>query len=305
MRRLPVLVLALALVHCGGDEQRTCVFDADCGSGAFCAGLDGGNEWEGTCRTLPREGDECIEGQCREELNCNFGYEPPVCLPLSPVGGRCGRDDDCDPVPWDGYDPWTGVCDTDASPPVCVPNSSIPAGGSCRFSRACAAPNGCVEGACRGPGALGEACLRTDLPDGRRACQDGLYCSTDDVCVRGGVEGEHCSPYGPRCAEGLFCYSQEAVCHAPLAEGETCIRGDQCADGLFCSSRAVCRAPLALGEGCWGADRCAEGLFCYTREAVCHGPLAAGEACEPRHDVCAEGLTCESVREVCEAAGSD
>ena len=136
-------------------------------------------------------------------------------------------------------------------------------------------------------------------------CDDGLFCTTTDVCS-GGV----CGGSGDPCLGGDTCNDQ---CNEAL---DTCAEtGTVCEDGLYCTGNDTCQSgtctggedPCSSGDAC--NSTCNEALFhCYAAEgASCSGGacnetgmclLEQGGTCSSDADClvggCVDGVCCES-----------
>lgn len=170
------------------------------------------------------------------------------------------------------------------------------------------------------------------------ACDDGLFCTTDDVC-----SGSTCGGTARACSDGIDCNGEESCDEAgdACAPGTpTCAAGTMCepssdtciatCDG--CSVDGICRAdgeinPANECEVCdpaasstaWSANDgagCDDGLFCTTGEtcssAACAGgaPLDCGdgvacnglETCDETTAACLPGATTCASGETCDAS---
>jgi hypothetical protein len=223
-------------------------------------------------------------------------------------------------------------------------SSSVPGTLESKWTQECA--DGCViDGTCVGAGTTSpdNPCLACDPSrstgsfsprDGHR-CDDGAFCTIEDVC-RAGVCGG-----SPRsCDDGVAC-NGTATCSeaddACLTGVPTCAANQVC-DALSGSCRASCTGCL-IGEVChgdgqanpgnpcevclvassrsaWSANhgaRCDDGLFC-TDGDVCTGTQCGGsardcsdevacngvESCDEASDSCTRGATSCAAGEVCD-----
>lgn len=173
-----------------------------------------------------------------------------------------------------------------------------------------------VEGACRVPAALGEACAYAEsgdrLPSETQLliqCEAGLGCSPfTSTCVATCVRGARCFEREAHpCGEdtGLVCVSSSpsypwpGFCDAPRSAGEPCDDYDDCEASLDCALDADedvrrCQPRLANGEPCSWDEACQSNV-CPPSSGlgghVCADPAAVGEPCDA-NEHCASGY-CE------------
>ncbi|HEY3818541.1 MAG TPA: Dickkopf N-terminal cysteine-rich domain-containing protein [Polyangiaceae bacterium] len=136
-------------------------------------------------------------------------------------------------------------------------------------------------------------------------CQDGLACvgykiGVDGTCKKPPALKEACTlqPYGtlvnvaasaihhPACAPGAYC--DGSTCQARIQPGKSCSKSDACAPGLSCVM-GKCGLRPGVGTACAGPGDCAYGLWCERG-----GDAGAGKCAAKR----AEGQDC-TVREAC------
>lgn len=173
------------------------------------------------------EGLVAIEGDCRDDLDCQLGSRcdahlyrcPGSCVPLIPVGENC--------------EGMAGVQE-------CVPGAS------------------CLRGTCTVLPGEGEPCHVEDNP-----CAPGLHCTengTSEICVRN--TAGPCR-YNDDCAPGYQCEGEEPWAEPPVigscaprkVGGAECEPGEQeCEPFHFCDSETrVCTKYGDTGESC-GTD---------------------------------------------------
>src|SRR5690606_8836555 len=163
---------------------------------------------------------------------------------------------------------------------LCEEDCSAIATGACEISV-------CNDGS--HPGEVGQ-CVTIPAADGT-SCDDGLFCTTGDVCEAGVCQGAalDCGA-GDACSE-MVCDEEVDACVArPINEGEACD------DGLFCTTGDVCVAGGCQGEGprdCGEAAQCGAGVCDETADECVPTPVPEGEACD-------DGLFC-TVGETCQA----
>lgn len=161
--------------------------------------------------------------------------------------------------------------------------------------------NVCTDEVCdpADPGADASGCT---YPDNTAACDDGLFCTTGDICG-GGI----CAGSALDCNDGNPCTGD--ACNEG---GNACVHTDNtdpCDDGLFCTSGDACSggacagAALDCGDGnactddscddtldaCVNANNtapCSDSLFCTT------GDLCGGGTCSGVAVVCNDGNAC-------------
>lgn len=200
------------------------------------------------------------------------------------------------------------------------------AGEPCADDAHCTAGLYCslVDGACRAPAALGEACAYaapadpqpTDCPLLIR-CEAGLTCSPfTSTCVARCARGSWCSGVRESACgvdTGLVCirtsrgWPYGGFCDFPHAAGEHCDDYDDCEAPLLCTPDPVadvstCRAKLPNGEPCANEYECESDLCEYSLsgdERVCVGPAALGEFCY-RDELCESGF-CDFMTGQCAA----
>lgn len=262
------------------DATGTCVYvnnSLPCDDGLFCTDVDacsgglcvGGIDDPCAALVCDEAGSRCVE--CLADAHCDDGNSctddvctanscgnPPNSLPCEDglfcttndvcSGGTCvGGPDPCVP---------TALCDENSS--SCV---------DCLTSADCDDGNVCTTDTC-----LFGFCANDNntLP-----CDDGDFCSANDVCSAGfcvgsgdPCPGQLCDEGGDRCAE---CFTV-ADCSA---DGVACT-ADQCTDGLcaYVPADAVCDD----GVFCNGAETCDVVLGCLAWSNPCDDPALCDEA---------------------------
>jgi hypothetical protein len=228
---------------CGNELQGN--YD-DCAAGLWCS-------WSGICEVAPAAGDPCFEGNCGDELYCDWNTSTCVARP--------GEGELCWDTPCaDGlYCDWQ----TKAEPPYC--RRFAQEGEPCD-QRECADELWCIDGLrCVAAPEEGEPCLFGSV------CADGIVCQLESgLCVAPPEEGQPCVEN--TCASGSWCDTAMdptgvGICAPRLANDEMCSGHRQCQSG-YCPNGFCWPVPLE-GEGCEGAGLCAGGLVCN------------GTTCEP------------------------
>jgi len=195
----------------------------------------------------------------------------PDVIAVRAIGEPCQNDQECDDGLW---------CNGDER---CVD-------GLCtNGSRDCSA----VADQCNDPGCDEEAdaCLAAPRPD-NTACDDGLYCTENDVCTAGTCSGDDrdCSFVAGDCTD--------ASCNDDLdqCEGVPKADGSPCEDGLYCTENDQC-----VGGGCQSGPQrdcsasggsCVDGV-CNEDSDQCEGnALPDGTSCDDS-DLCTTGDECQ------------
>jgi len=143
---------------------------------------------------------------------------------------------------------------------------SQPEGQPCRFSVECKEGLACegygigVDGVCKKPPKLGDACIIQRF---------------GNILNVAAVE-----PHHPACAAGLWCDGSK--CQRRVAAGGSCGGTASCAAGLACVM-GKCNKPGAVGAKCNVTADCAFGIWCDhtagTGDGVCANRRGAGELC--------------------------
>jgi hypothetical protein len=204
-----------------GDQ---CDDDGDCDRGSFCNGGLGTGTVMGICTASKAAGQTCkTDEECMGELACvgNFGAINGICRDVRPPGATCDANGGfyschgnqlCNSAR-----DMTGTCT--AAPALgqaCVNVNGTPA---CGFFLAC------VNGLCREPGGIGEACGNPPFFGGfgsEFGCNIDLFCDRD-------LTG---APMG--------------TCREPQANGASCAYEDNCASD-YCQGTDFSMNPPRLG----------------------------------------------------------
>lgn len=157
---------------------------------------------------------------------------------------------------------------------------------SCRFEAPATActddNNGCTDDVCNAAG----LCQHLDnvLP-----CDDGLFCTVNDVCGAGQCNGvaRDCSGAADQCNDGI-CDEAKDRCTSPKPNGTACN------DGNACTRTDKCRAGACVGSNpivCTTADQCYDAV-CDTSSGTCgNQPKLNGTPCNDG-DACTQSDTC-------------
>ncbi len=235
--------------------------DTDCASngGLFCDGMGA-----------------CVE--CNDDTQCTIAdqCDVPAC-----IANVCGQEPQAAGTACDDqlFCTFSDTCDGNG---ICVGDGDP-----------CPGPDGdsnCAE-ACN---EAADNCTGND-PNGA-TCDDGLFCTGQDVCNGAGT----CNGGGDPCAGA----DGDADCSESCDEAaNTCTGADpngaSCDDGLFCTVTDTCNAGACTGADnpCPGADGdgdCSEGCNEATNDCT---------AIDPRGSACNDGLFCTATDQ-CDAVGA-
>jgi hypothetical protein len=208
------------------------------------------------------DGSQCDDGlYCTENDACQSG----VC-----VGGTqkfCPSPDSCH----------VGACDEGKKSCGSAPGNdgaSCDDGDPCTYSGTCSAGtcskgpavdcsafNGtCADGVC--DPVLG--CVAKPKNDGA-ACDDGLYCTVNDVCKAGACSGapNTCAPPGNVCMIGTCNEAQKSCVAVPGNNGNACSDGNPCHVSATCSNgNCLGGVPGNQGAACDDGNGCTSGTTC-------------------------------------------
>ncbi len=246
---------------------------APCDDGVSCTGVD-----------------VCSEGSCQGTDICPVGS---VCDPgTNACAETCFSDPDCS----DGNPCTDDVCIINNQLEVVVPgtcrhtNNSAP----CDDQVACTSGDVCNAGACVGtPNNLicddqnpctFDACLVSaggcSHVNNTSPCDDGLSCTSPDVCSGGSCHGQD------TCPAGLFCDSGSNACLQGCASALNCSDGNPCTDDLCqagvcshvnntspCNDGIACTSPdVCSGGSCTGPPNCPADQVCNALTGQCAPP---------------------------------
>jgi len=145
----------------------------------------------------------------------------------------------------------------------------------------------CNNGVCD---EVGDSCVSQPKSDGT-LCDDGLYCTVNDVCTSGmcGGEARDCSAFGDQCNDG--------VCDEDLNQclSQPKVDGTSCDDGLYCNVGETCQSGVCTGgatRDCDDFDICTTDSCNEATDSCEHSPAAADGT------LCDDGLYC-TVNDVC------
>jgi uncharacterized protein (TIGR03382 family) len=161
----------------------------------------------------------------------------------------------------------------------------------------------CDKGACdacsvAAGGAVDGVCAFNHAP-----CDDGLRCTSGDVCTAGACHGTPLSCPADACHQASSCDPTIGSCRpaANKPDGTACDDGDKCTANDACTGGACAGAPVA----CPGADAC-NAARCDPSQGCQLDRKADGTACDDgdkctRDDACLAGA-CKGVSVPCAAA---
>lgn len=266
MRKLVLVVAALALVGCGDDDTRM-MMGRDTGPRDTGGGVDVGGGMDTGGGTDTGGGVDTGGGT-------DSGGMGGMCPP-----GACNLESNEGCAPGEGC--YWGAAEAGADPaPICV------AAGTAGTGASCTAPNDCQEGhlcqagncatvCCGGSDlncntAAGEMCLNlvdgdTGEPLGFGACVTPSGCSLTAQNCESGTDG--CYPVGGDGATDCFPAGD-------AAPGEACRASNSCRAGSVCLADGNCAKICAIGGGepsCDGEQVC-NGLSGFEDAGVCVDP---------------------------------
>ena len=262
-----------------------------CAGGAECA--DTCNDQADTCflaagTACTADTNECTDDVCDGSGSCTHPNNSAPC----DDGLFCNGEDTCaagscsahDGDPCAGGGECADTCNETAD--SCL----LPAGTACTDDG-----NGCTDDVCNSAG-------KCTHPPNSDPCDDGLFCTSGDLCVNG-----VCSGQTPTCAAGGDCNDacSESADHCFNPAGSACTDdGDVCTDDV-CDGAGTCdhpnnTAPCDDGVFCNGPDTCAAGACTVHAGDPCPGPDGDDdcvETCNEAADACSlndsDGAACD------------
>ncbi|MFN2426118.1 MAG: dockerin type I domain-containing protein [Candidatus Binatia bacterium] len=306
----PVDVVAADGTSC--DDGQFCTVDDVCTAGS-CAGVTN------TCD----DANDCTADTCNEQRNLcqhNDADDGTSCED----GSACTTGDTCDNGECEGGE--AVVCSDDN---LCTTDTCDAATGECVFSNNtescddglfCTAGDVCTDGACVGGTGNGcddedgctvdscdeatDGCTYGPAEDGA-VCDDGLFCTVDDVCTAG-----ICSGATPNtCDDANDCTNDSCNEGSNSCKNTPANNGDPCDDGSFCTVDDTCQAGNCVaqprvceddnsctddscdeeGDLCAFVNNsapCDDGLFCTT------GDTCGGGTCSVFLPTCDDANAC-------------
>jgi cysteine-rich repeat protein len=200
-------------------------------------------------------------------------------------GSLCGNGvfnpgEECDDGNLDDNDCCSSVCTNKAAGSTCADDGNV-----------------CTDDKCNGAG----LCLHVN---NTAACDDGLFCTINDVCVSRVCQGQarDCSAAADACNDGVCDDTADACVPQPKSDGTVCD------DGSACTQADVCQAGVCTGTDpvvCAPLAPCHEGGVCDPATGQCPTAVSAngtpcddGNACT-RVDVCQAGACVGTTPVVC------
>lgn len=316
------------------DDGDPCTTGGTCNSVGMCVGASGCVEDDNPCTTIactPRgcearitpDGSMCPSGSDESAMCCAGG-----CVDTMRDADHCGscanrcstglcRDGSCAACLVDA-DCALATLTTCTSEARCV-------AGSCSYT---VRPTHClIMGVCYADGetASGNPCRvcigGSESWTTRTTCDDGDFCTENDVCVDLGIVGR-CDPGPARdCDDRNSCTldscneSANRCDHVSRPSGSSCDDGDRCTTSDECDDRRCAGRPACPAPGPCERSLCDTGTGACSIEYLTHGtpcndgdPCTTGESCRAGMGgvtVCRDGNpTCRDPSE-CEAASCD
>lgn len=272
--------------------------DNDCDGQTDEAGCDDGN---------PCTGDNCLgaKGCAHTQLDgpvCDA--DGSKCTPLDKCSaGVCTKGealncDDKNPCTIDTCEPGAGCKHSGADGLPCSDDNpctqgDVCAGTDCKagVAKVCNPPDGCHTAQC--DLATG-ACKFTAAPD-LTPCDDGLLCTTADVCAAGSCAGKpkNCNDGNPctqdSCIPSTGC-SFSLQGEIPCNDGDECTAGDLCVGGECIGQLMDVFAPLSA-KGCNDGDPCT--MDTCDPSSGCVSKLLNGATCDDG-DPCTAKEQCQN-----------
>ncbi|HYC55804.1 MAG TPA: hypothetical protein VEL28_12795, partial [Candidatus Binatia bacterium] len=227
----------------------------DCNDSEICTD-DSCNEALDQCSNLPNAAP-CDDGlYCTINDTCSGGSCSGT--PRSCADSNVCTDDACN----EAADTCTNINNTAACNDgfFCTVGDVCSAGACAGTARDCADSNVCTNDSCN---EAGNFCAHAN---NSIVCNDGLYCTVDDVCS-GGV----CTGPPRNCSDGNLC--TDDVCSEAADVCTNPNNAAPCNDGLFCTDTDTCSGGACLGTG----DACDDGNVC-TDDACNEGADSCGYA---------------------------
>ena len=206
-----------------------------------------------------------------------YGYcHDNSCHPPAELGELCSNNDDCISRRCD-----VGLNTTNTN--QCIPNDGEGRiDDFCTHNSHCGNRN-CVEGACRAPVALGQACeTNAGCLSGR--CDSGWNTTNTERCIPNDGTGR----VGDFCTHNNHCQNTNCVgnqCRAPVGLGESCETNAGCSSGRCDSGSNTTNTERCIpndGTGQIG-NYCTHNNHCQNTNCVddqCRAPADLGESCE-------------------------
>jgi len=288
----------------GCDDGAFCTVGETCSGGACGAGAPRACADLNACTadSCDEAGDTCVnDSAVLDGMTCDDGLFCTV--PDTCASGVCGG-------------PARGCSDANACTSdscneggdTCV-NDPVPLNGaSCDDGLFCTVPDTCASGICGGAARscadlafctadtcneAGDTCVNDPVPMNGASCDDGLFCTTGEICGAGTCG----SGVARSCNDANACTADSCNELADACVNDSApLNGAACSDGLFCTNPDTC-----TGGVCGGPARaCADATFCNGVETCDEGldACAAGAApCSADAYTCT--ITCDEATDTC------
>ncbi|MFT7624442.1 MAG: hypothetical protein ACI9WU_003630 [Myxococcota bacterium] len=276
----------------------TLIPDAPCQDGDACT-LDDLCDDSGVCTggafIACDDGDLCTLDVCEPTVGCAFVPDLTPCCVVD--GGTVALCDDDDPCTTDSCDPATYAC------------TNMPFDGACDDGDLCTDAGTCTDGLCvalalscdDGQPCTEDFCSPTEgcahLPLSGSACDDGLVCSTDDLCIDGVCTADTsqcaCTPTLDADADGARVSALQIGTDGQVGSGldvdgdpATCAPAGDCAAGVdnaFAPLAGLANEALAsaVAEGTINLLLELPGDKSADMELRVHQGEESGDGCEP------------------------
>ncbi len=286
---------------CVGASACTCESSADCDDGLACTNdiCNGGQ-----CEFVPVAGTCVIDNSCLTEGETKTDNPCMLCDP--PRSALSWSIAICD----DGQSCTDDSCDLGSGDCAFAPNDA----NSCNDGDDCTADDHCAGGLCVGTCecTLDTDCAANPPPQCQRwtctsfncvavpdavlngaDCDDGLFCTTGDVCSAGVCGGEptDCGPVSGLCTLGVCDEDADACVAVDAASGTSCDDADPCTEGDLCDASGNCQG---VAKDCSELDT--DCMLGVCNAGNCQGSVQEGISCED-DDVCTEMEQCNSAGE--------
>lgn len=146
------------------------------------------------------------------------------------------------------------------------------------------------------PGQVG-SCVVVNAPTGTE-CEDGLFCTVDDVCAEGQCLGgpqNDCGEEPPACSV-VTCDEATQTCGVgPAGDGSPCVPSSLCEINGTCQGGECTGTPKDCSFS--PLSECNSNLVCDPATGACGGtpdPAKDGAACSLSGDPCMSGKTCSN-----------
>lgn len=301
--------------------------DSSCDDGSACTA--GESCQHGTCGSPVTTVTCGAQGQCRDAGTCDAAtgrcstpakVDGTACTDSDACtrgetcqNGGCGSPSstiECTPVD-QCHD--SGACDAETG--SCTKPAKLEAA-QCDDGRSCTSGDRCVSGACA-PVAIDCACGSDadcspldqchaqgtcDLATGKcsapakpegTSCNDGSFCTRQDVCVAGTCTGTNpiiCAAFD-QCHRAGACDPATGECSNPAQpESTPCDDQDACTTGEECHG-GLCGRPAST-IACSPSNQCHDAGRCDPQTGICSNPAKPDLTACDDHNACTTGETC-------------